>query len=94
MLRRGDHRDVEAMARRPMVPELPPRGKIRWTALRKAALVANIEAGQLSIEEACERYALSIEEVLSWQIRLAQHGVDALQVNKVKQHRLWLRRPS
>ena len=76
----------------PRVTDLPPPGTKRWTAKRKAALVAAVEAGQLSMEEACSRYSLSIEEFLSWQIRLKQHGVAALETGKTKRHRLRLRR--
>ena len=34
--------------KRPIVPELPRPGTTRWTALRKAAGVSSIDAGQLS----------------------------------------------
>jgi hypothetical protein len=82
------------MGKRPVVPGLPRPGTARWTALRKAAVVSAVEAGQLSVEEACERYSLTIEEFLSWQVRLAQHGPAALQTSKIKRHRLRLRRPT
>jgi hypothetical protein len=80
--------------KRPGVSKLPKPGTTRWTALRKAAVVSAVEAGQLSMHEACERYSLTIEEFLSWQVRLAQHGAVALQTSKVKRHRLRLRRPT
>jgi hypothetical protein len=76
---------------RPIVPGLPPPGTRRWTARRKAALLAAVEAGLLSMEETCSSYSLTIEEFLSWQLRIEQHGLVGLQTRKIKQHRLRLR---
>ena len=50
---------------------LPPPGAKRWWPHRKAAVVAAVRGGVLSLNEAQERYALSIEEYLTW-----QHGID------------------
>jgi hypothetical protein len=50
---------------------LPPPGAKRWWPHRKAAVVAAVRGGILSLNEAQERYALSIEEYLTW-----QHGID------------------
>jgi hypothetical protein len=81
------------MPDRPVVTDLPPPGTTRWTAKRKAAVVAAVAAGLLSMQEACERYSLTLEEFLSWQLRIEQHGLVGLQTNKIKRHRLKLRRP-
>jgi hypothetical protein len=35
---------------------------MRWVASRKAALIRAIDAGELSLENACAEHALSIEE--------------------------------
>ena len=43
----------------------------RWVAHRKAEIVTAVRGGYLSLSEACLRYALSIEEYLTW-----QHGID------------------
>lgn len=56
----------------------PPPGVQRWVQKRKAAVVAAILAGEMTIEDACERYGLSAEEILSWRNRIARAGVDAL----------------
>lgn len=56
----------------------PPPGVQRWVQKRKAAVVAAILAGEMTIEDACERYDLSAEEILSWRNRIAHAGVDAL----------------
>jgi hypothetical protein len=47
--------------------DLPATNTTRWTARRKADVVAAVEAGMLSIPEACRRYRLSPEEYLEWE---------------------------
>ena len=42
--------------------ELPPENTTRWVTRRKAAVVAAVRAGQISIEEACARWSLSRED--------------------------------
>ena len=46
---------------------LPPPDTKRWVVRRKAQVVAAIRGGLLSIDEACDRYKLSTEELLTWQ---------------------------
>ena len=47
--------------------DLPAENTTRWTARRKAEVVAAVEAGMLSIPDACRRYRLSPEEYLEWE---------------------------
>ena len=47
--------------------DLPSTNIKRWTVCRKAEIIAAIRGGLLSLEEACERYALTVEEFISWQ---------------------------
>ena len=46
---------------------LPPSYTVRWVPRRKANVVAAVEAGILSMTEACFRYRLSPEEFLEWE---------------------------
>ena len=48
---------------------LPAPGTKRWVIRRKAEVVAAVRGGLLSLEEACARYTLTVEEFLAWQIR-------------------------
>jgi Protein of unknown function (DUF1153) len=48
------------------VADLPSAETRRWSIRRKAAVVAAVRGGLLTLEEACTRYALSTEEFLSW----------------------------
>ncbi|TVV70568.1 DUF1153 domain-containing protein [Sphingomonas solaris] len=58
--------------------DLPPRYNRRWSPLMKARVVAAIECGLLSANEAGVRYSLSQEELLSWQRGLAHSGLEGL----------------
>jgi hypothetical protein len=87
----GDHansndRADESLARIADMPPPPPPPK-RWVPSRKAEIVAAVRGGFLSLDDALERYGLSIEEYLTW-----QHGVDlfgqaGLRVNRTQQLR-------
>jgi hypothetical protein len=39
--------------------------------------------GMISVQEACLRYDLSIEEFLSWQRTVEQHGIPGLRATRV-----------
>ena len=67
--------------------DLPSPKTGRWSMSRKAAVVAGVRAGLLSLEEACRLYYLSIEEFLSWQNMVDQHGVGALRATRLQQYR-------
>ena len=73
---------------RPISPaDLPPNGIRRWTPMRKAEVVACVRAGLITPENACERYMLSEEELLSWGRYLNKHGVSALRATRVQDYR-------
>jgi hypothetical protein len=49
------------------IADLPAPGTKRWVKKRKAEVVAAVHGGLLSLEEACGRYQLTIDEFRSWQ---------------------------
>jgi Protein of unknown function (DUF1153) len=67
--------------------DLPPRDTKRWVTRRKAEVVAAVQGGLISLEEACDRYRLSVEEYLSWQHGIAHYGLDGLRATHVQDHR-------
>jgi uncharacterized protein DUF1153 len=67
--------------------ELPPPETKRWVIRRKAIVVAAVRSGLLTLEEACERYKLSIEEFLSWQRLIDSHGLAGLRVTRLQDYR-------
>lgn len=66
---------------------LPPRGIDRWTIRRKGQVVAAVNGGLLTFDEACERYGLAIEELTSWQRAVARSGMAGLRVTRLQQYR-------
>jgi Protein of unknown function (DUF1153) len=69
------------------VADLPPRDTKRWVIRRKAEVVAAVRGGLLSMEEACERYTLTVDEFLSWQRSIDKHGLPGLRATKVQDYR-------
>ena len=49
------------------IDSLPPPETTRWVVRRKAEVVAAVAGGLLTVDEACARYTLSLEEFTSWQ---------------------------
>ncbi len=67
--------------------DLPSNGIRRWTAMRKAELVACVRAGLITRAKACERYVLSEEELQSWDSYLDRHGVAGLRTTRLQEYR-------
>ena len=57
-------------------------------SIRKAEVIAAVRGGLLSIEEACSRYMLTVDELLSWQSLLDQHGLAGLRTTRIQQYRM------
>ena len=69
------------------IADLPPEGTQRWVIRRKAEVVAAVRGGLLSLEEACKRYTLTVEEFLSWQQSIDKHGLAGLRATRIQQYR-------
>lgn len=69
------------------IADLPAPDTIRWVIRRKAEVVAAVRGGLLSLEEACDRYTLTVDEYLSWQASVDQHGVAGLRATKIQKYR-------
>lgn len=67
--------------------DLPPANTKRWVVRRKAVVVAAVRSGALSLQEACRRYHLSVEEFLAWQRAIDAHGVPGLRVTRLQIYR-------
>ena len=67
--------------------DLPPPNTKRWVMRRKAEVVAGVRCGLISLEEACQRYTLSVEEFLSWQRLIDSHGVRGLRATRLQDYR-------
>jgi len=70
------------------IADLPAPGmQKRWVIRRKAQVVAAVRGGLLSLEEACRRYMLTVDEFLSWQSSIDRHGLGGLRVTRIQQYR-------
>ena len=82
--------DVSAAEPRglPQNPVNLPSGKtVRWVASRKAAIVAAVRSGYLSLEEARGRYGVSTDEFMAWQSAFDRGGQCGLQVRRLQCYR-------
>lgn len=69
------------------IKDLPPVNTRRWVVRRKAEVVAAVNGGLLSIDEACERYTLTLEEFASWQRAVDRSGMPGLRVTRIQHYR-------
>ena len=69
------------------ITDLPSTTTKRWVASRKAKVVAAVRGGLLSLDEACQRYRLTVDEFLSWQRLIDRHGLPGLKATRIQHYR-------
>jgi hypothetical protein len=69
------------------ISELPSPDTKRWVVRRKAVVVQAVRNGLISLQEACRRYNLSVEEFLAWQRAIERHGIPGLRVTRLQIYR-------
>ncbi len=69
------------------IDSLPRPDTTRWVVRRKAEVVAAVAGGLLSLDDACRRYCLSLEEFTSWQRAVERSGMPGLRVTRLKHYR-------
>jgi len=67
--------------------DLPPPETTRWVMRRKAEVVSAVRGGLLTVEDACARWNLSLEEYESWQRLIDRYGVRGLRATRLQQYR-------
>jgi len=70
-----------------LTEQMPHPNTKRWVVRRKAAVVAAVRSGEVTLEEACRVYQLSKEELLSWDRAFELHGLAGLRVTRIQQYR-------
>lgn len=70
-----------------MSDDLPPPNTKRWVVRRKAAIVAAVRSGRITLEEALQRYQLTEEEYRSWERSFEAHGLPGLRATRIQQYR-------
>ncbi|MFZ4381340.1 MAG: DUF1153 domain-containing protein [Sandarakinorhabdus sp.] len=66
---------------------LPPADTVRWVPSRKAAVLNAINDGRISLDEACQRWRLSLEEIQLWQRAVDRVGTPGLRVTRAQIYR-------
>ena len=79
-------RDGRILDDETLATELPPVGT-RWVPRRKAQVVTAVRGGAISLDDACRRYALTVEEFASWQRAIDKFGLDGLRATHAQEHR-------
>jgi hypothetical protein len=69
------------------VSNLPPPDTQRWVIRRKAEIVAAVRGGLLSLNEACDRYGLTTEEFMAWQLSIERYGLPGLKIKRIDYYR-------
>ena len=73
--------------------DLPSPDTKRWVIRRKAEVVEAVRGGLLSLEEACSRYALDPDEVLSWMHSIDRFGLAGLRTTRTQLYLRHVARP-
>lgn len=68
------------------IADVPATLATRWVPRRKAQVVQAVRCGALSLDEACHRYALTLEEFRSWQQAIEKHGLPGLRATHARDH--------
>jgi len=67
--------------------DLPSPDTQRWDTKRKAQVVDAVRCGRLTLEQACDIYAMSVDEFLAWQSLFDRYGAKGLMATRVKEFR-------
>jgi hypothetical protein len=67
--------------------ELPSPDTKRWVVRRKAVVVQAVRSGMITLQEACQRYNLSLEEFVAWERAIERYGVPGLRVTRLQIYR-------
>ena len=69
------------------IADLPSPKTKRWVIRRKAEVVAAVNGGLLTVDEACDRYGLTVEEFAGWQRAIDRSGMPGLRVTRIQHYR-------
>ena len=68
------------------VPELPSTVR-RWTVRLKAEVVRAVRGGWVPIDEVCQRYGISADELVAWERDLDRYGIPGLRTTRYQIYR-------
>ena len=59
----------------------------RYTAKRKAAIIAAVNNGKTTLEAACKAHNITAEEFASWERSLVRTGQQGLRITRLQHYR-------
>ena len=71
----------------PSADTVDRRGFLKCMAWVGTGVLWTVRGGMLSLEEACERYKLTVDEFLSWQRSIDKHGLPGLRATRLQDYR-------
>jgi len=69
------------------IEDLPPPDTKRWVIRRKESVVFAVQAKIMSLDDACERFGISLEEFKPWQRFIQRHGIGRRRVIRLWKYR-------
>jgi hypothetical protein len=66
---------------------LPAPTTTRWVVRRKAEVGSAVSGGLLSVDDACNRYGLTLEEFAGWQRAVERSGMPGLRVTRIQHYK-------
>jgi transposase-like protein len=60
---------------------LPAANTQRWSARRKAEVIAAVHGGLLTMPQACHRYGVSHDEFMEWERHYEAKGLEGLRAS-------------
>ncbi len=86
--RPGRSNGVIGPAGKPLtVDNLPAANTKRWVIRRKAEVVVAVHNGLIGLDQACERYRLSVDEFINWEQSIEAHGLRGLRITRLQEYR-------
>jgi Protein of unknown function (DUF1153) len=67
--------------------DLPCPKTKRWVIRRKADVVDAVHGGLITVQEACLRYSLTLEEFFAWRSAVDHFGIEALSATRAQSYR-------
>jgi hypothetical protein len=67
--------------------DLPATDTERWVMSRKADVVQAVHGGLITVEDACWRYALTVDEFHSWEMAVERLGTAGLSAKRAQDDR-------
>ncbi|MBN8830313.1 MAG: DUF1153 domain-containing protein [Sphingomonadales bacterium] len=66
---------------------LPSKNLRHWLPMRKAEVVAAVKGGLLTLDEALQRYNMTLEEFANWERAIDRFGLNGLRTTRTAHYR-------